>query len=154
LTVGATGAIFMAGSFADSCFEAQHVCAQRKTVSVAVLAVFGLLVACSSTAADGPVALRTREPNQICAAARVGGVLVADPTYGLAFGNPGYVQGAIWPYGYSARRESGAVVLIDPSGHVIAREGDRIVAAGGSADDDAVNVDCDIEVNPSPDPLP
>jgi hypothetical protein len=73
--------------------------------------------------------------------------LVADPSFGLALQNAGYRNGAIWPHGYSARRESGVVVLIDPSGRVVAREGDRILASGGSGPDDAVNVECDIQVN-------
>lgn len=100
---------------------------------------------------DGPIAIRTQaQPNLICMQARVGGTLVADSTYGLAFQNPGYRNGIIWPYGYTARRQSGVILLIGPAGVVVAREGDRIVAAGGSATDDAVGVDCDIHVNPSP----
>lgn len=81
--------------------------------------------------------------------ARVGGTLVADPTYGLAFQNPGYVNGAVWPYGFTARRESGVILLIGLAGQVVAREGDRILAAGGSAGSDAVNVDCDISIVPN-----
>ena len=100
--------------------------------------------------ADGPVAIRTLPVVDICNAARVSGTLVADPSFGLALQNPGYRQGAIWPHGWSARRESGVVVLLGPSGQVVAREGDRILASGGSGPDDAVNVECDIHVNPSP----
>jgi hypothetical protein len=78
--------------------------------------------------------------------ARVGGILAGHPTYGLGFQNPGYVTGAIWPHGFTARRESGVILLIGVAGQVVAREGDRILAAGGSASDDAVNVDCDISI--------
>jgi len=99
---------------------------------------------------DGPVAIRTLPILDVCEMARVGGTLVADPSFGLAFQNPGYRNGAIWPHGYSARRESGVILLIGPSGRVVAREGDRILAAGGSGADDAVNVECHIQVNPSP----
>jgi hypothetical protein len=85
-------------------------------------------------------------------AARVGGILVADPTFGLALKNSDedseYVDGAIWPFGFSARREHGVILLIGQAGQVVAREGDRIRAAGGSAGDDAVNVDCNITVLP------
>ena len=102
---------------------------------------------------DGPVAIRTRaQPNTVCMAARVGGILVADPTFGLAFKNSDddleYVNGAVWPYGFSARRENGVILLIGPGGQVVAHEGDRMQAAGGSVGDDAVNVDCDISVLP------
>jgi hypothetical protein len=99
---------------------------------------------------DGSVAIRTLPVLDMCDAARVGGRLVADPSFGLALQNPGYRKGAIWPRGYSARRESGVVVLLGPSGHVVAREGDLIVASGGTGPDDAVNVECDIHVNASP----
>ena len=80
--------------------------------------------------------------------ARVGGTLVADSTYGLALQNPGYRNGVIWPHGFTARRESGVILLIGPGGGVVAREGDRILAAGGSGDD-AVIVECGIKVNPN-----
>ena len=102
------------------------------------------------TVTDGPVTIRTLPVLDACNAARVGGTLVADPSFGLALQNPGYRNGAIWPHGYSARREAGVVVLVGPSGQVVAREGDRILASGGSGPDDAVNVECDIQVNPSP----
>lgn len=116
----------------------------RRAIAVLLAAA---LAACAIT--DVPVTIRTRtRPNEVCNQARVGGVLIPDPTYGLAFKNPGYVQGVIWPFGYSARRESGVIVLIGPSGQVIAREGDRVLAAGGGSSGDAVNVDCEISVVP------
>jgi hypothetical protein len=87
--------------------------------------------------------------------AAVGGVLAYDTTYGLGLknGNGGRVVVVVWPNGYSARREQdGVVVLIDPSGRTVAREGDRIAAAGALGDT-AVYVECDLQVNPSPDPF-
>jgi hypothetical protein len=100
-------------------------------------------------AADGPVLLQTHPVLAVCPAARVGGVLVADPNYGLAFNHGGDVQGVIWPQGYTARREYGVVVLIDPSDRTVAREGDQIVSAGSSGED-GVALPCgDLEVNPS-----
>jgi len=117
--------------------------------SAAVVVLAAPEAACG--AADGPVVIRTQaQPLEVCEAARGGRTLVADPTFRLAFENPGYRQGATWPYGYSAHRESGVIVLFDPSGKTIADEGDRILAAGGVATDNAVNVDCDIQVNPGP----
>jgi hypothetical protein len=114
-------------------------------VRVAALLLAFLVVGCAPK--DGPVAIRTRaQPTVVCMQARVGGTLVADPTYGLALQNPGYVNGAIWPYGFTARREAGVILLIGVAGQVVAREGDRILAAGGSAGDDAVGVDCHIRV--------
>jgi hypothetical protein len=113
-----------------------------------VVILLAQLAGCA--AADGPVAIQTLPDLAVCEAARVGGTLVSDPSFGLALQNSGYRQGAVWPHGYSARRESGVTVLLGPSGQVVAREGDRILAAGGSGAGDAVNVECDIEVNPSP----
>jgi len=67
--------------------------------------------------------------------ARVGGVLVSDAAYGLAFKSDGGAHGVVWPNGYSARREKdGVVVLIDPSGRIVAREGDTILSAGAWGD--------------------
>jgi hypothetical protein len=87
----------------------------------------------------------------VCAAARVGGVLVADPSYGLAFKRNDGTRGVVWPNGYSASRgQDGVVVLIDPSGRVVAREGDTISSAGSWGDSD-VGLPCgDLEVTASP----
>jgi hypothetical protein len=98
--------------------------------------------------ADGPVAIETQDrPNDICEAAGVGGTLVADPTYGLALQRLGYTSGAIWPFGYSARRVSGRIVLYGPSGNVVAHEGDQILAAGAAGPDGADEIECQIHVN-------
>ena len=82
--------------------------------------------------------------------AAVGGILAYDATYGLGFKSGDSVRVVVWPNGYSARREQdGVVVLIDPSGLIVAREGDTI-RAGGAFSDTATYVECDLEVNPSP----
>jgi hypothetical protein len=122
---------------------------------VAVLTVLAALVA-GCGAADrptaAPVAIRTLDrPYTVCDTAAIRGTLVADPTYGLALDTPGHREGTVWPYGYSARRESGTIVLVDSSGDVVAREGDDILAAGGFGDGYAT-VECWIRVNPSPTP--
>jgi hypothetical protein len=96
--------------------------------------------------ADGPVAIQTRAPNDVCEAARVSGTLVPDPTYGLGLQRSGRTSGAIWPFGYSAQRVSGKVVLIGPSGAIVAREGNSIVASGAAGPDGTVEVECDIQV--------
>lgn len=67
---------------------------------------------------------------------RLGGWLVADATYGLALRDKGAgvagarVAGVFWPFGYTAHRERGGVVLVDRLGRVVATEGDRILMAG------------------------
>jgi hypothetical protein len=105
------------------------------------------LVGCAAIP-DGAVVLQTHPVFPVCQAARVGGTLVADPTYGLAFKNGGKVQGVVWPHGYSARRESGVVFLIDPSGRTVAREGDRIESAGVWNDNDVAFPCGALTVNP------
>jgi hypothetical protein len=80
-----------------------------------------------------------------------GGVLVADPAYGLAFKRDGGVRGVVWPSWYSARREKDGVVdLIDPSGRIVAREGDTILSAGSSRAGDIALPCGDLQLNPSP----
>ena len=70
-------------------------------------------------------------------------------TTGLPSSTVATSQGVIWPQGYTARREYGVVVLIDPSDRTIAREGDQIVSAGSSGED-GIALPCgDLEVNPS-----
>lgn len=123
---------------------------------LSAVVITAMLAGCGIT--DGPVALWTRpKPDAGCLQARVGGTLVADPNAGLAFkgvnGSPN--RPAWWPYGWSARREQGVILLIDPSGKVWAREGDEILASGGNSSDTnggnvSVSVECDIQVNPSP----
>jgi hypothetical protein len=121
------------------------------TLWVGALTVFAIVTgACTATQPDGPVALRTEPRPLVCPAARIGGILVADPSFGLGFAGNGYEYGVVWPDGYSARREHGVVVLLDAAGDVVAREGDRMVA-GGTETDDGVGHPCfGIQVEPSP----
>jgi hypothetical protein len=116
------------------------------------LAVLVAVFAACTSAAIGPVTIQTSAPAPVCAAARVSGSLVADPVYGLAFKSDGGVRGVVWPNGYSARRgKDGVVVLIDPSGRTVAREGDTIVSAGAWSDDDIAFPCGELEVNPPTD---
>lgn len=120
------------------------------TLLAPVLAV--LLVGCAP-ASIGPVTLQTQPPRTVCEAARVGGVLVADPAYGLAYKVGGGTHGVVWPNGYSARRGQDGVVLlllIDPSGRVVAREGDAIESAGNWHGDNVAFPCGVLHVNPSP----
>jgi hypothetical protein len=96
-----------------------------------------VMLAAACAAPVGPVALITQPPTNVCLTARVGGVLVEDPTYGLAISSSdGHVGGTVWPNGFSAwRDEEGIVVLTSPGGQVVAREGDRIESAGHTEDD-------------------
>ncbi len=119
----------------------------RSVLNFVLLA--GLLAACAS-ALVGPVPINTGARSNVCATAFVGGVLAYDTTYGLGFKSGDSVRVVVWPYGYSARREQdGVVVLMDPTGRVVAREGDTIAAAGAFGDT-ATYVECDLEVNPTP----
>jgi type IV pilus biogenesis protein CpaD/CtpE len=124
--------------------------AVRRGLLASILAV---LVAGCASAPIGPVTLRTQPPSTVCEAARVAGVLVADPAYGLAYKEKSGTRGVVWPNGYSARRgQDGVVVLIDPSGRVIAREGDAIQSMGNWHGDNIAFPCGDLYVNPSPAP--
>lgn len=121
-----------------------------RTPAALLAPVLAVMISGCAPAPIGPVTIQTQSPRTICLAARVGGVLVADPAYGLAFKKDGGTRGVVWPNGYSARREQdGVVVLIDPSGRIVAREGDTILSAGNGNDSD-VSFPCgDLQVNPS-----
>ena len=88
---------------------------------------------------DGPIAVRTERLGPVCQAARIGGILVPDSVYGLGFEVRGNEVGAVWPDGYTARRENGKVLLIGPYGQVVAREGDYVEAGGALGSDGAAH---------------
>ncbi len=117
------------------------------TLAFLALAVTGCTVSPTADPSPSPgeaVSLQTQPspaPGEACAAARLGGVLTADPTYGLGLRRGDTVHGVLWPYGYSARYEPGGIVLIDRTGRIVAREGDQI-AMGGFMSDDGVNHPC------------
>jgi hypothetical protein len=99
-----------------------------------------VIVGCTAVGSSGacatagcPVPLRTQptpHPDYACEASRIGGVLIGDDAYGLAIMGDGGFKGVIWPNGYSARRDSDGIVLLDRSGKIVAREGDRVAMAG------------------------
>ena len=105
-----------------------------------------LLVSCS--APDESVVIQTDSQSyNDCLLVGFGGVLVADPTYGLALQG----TGVIWPTGYSARREGGKIVLLDPAGNSVAREGD-LVSMGNPPDNGVVHPCTPIEVDATAQP--
>lgn len=100
------------------------------------------------TVVSGPVPLRTRPnppyANEVCEMGSIGGVLAPDPTYGLGLRNSGgAVTGVVWPFGYTARREPGDIILLNRLGRIVAREGEHLTLAGGW-DDDGVAHPCDV----------
>ena len=102
--------------------------------SVLVLA----LAACGSsapapTAVPAPVfAIRTPAVQpQACMEALMVGSLERLPATGLGIGTADGITPVEWPFGYSARVVNAAVVLIDGSGAVVAREHDRVHVGGG-----------------------
>ena len=109
---------------------------KSRSVSLAVLTL--VLAGCAVSIETQPA----RESNE-CNMARVSGILAVDSQVGvgLADGN-GVVRRVIWPFGYSARREQAGVVLIDDTGRIVAREGQRIETAGGFGGADDVAYPC------------
>jgi hypothetical protein len=74
----------------------------------------------------------------------IGGVLVGDPIYGVGLRNEsGIVSGVIWPFGYTAARDTEGVILFDSGGTGLAREGDRVLMEGWIDFDTFVAHPCD-----------
>lgn len=72
-------------------------------------------------------------PDAVCAQARMSGRLALDPHSGLGVADDtGDVQQVRWPFGYTARRELGVAVLVDPTGQIVGHEG-RSIVLGGAA---------------------
>jgi hypothetical protein len=73
----------------------------------------------------------------MCRLARLEGVLVRHDEFGLAVRSDPAVAPAIviWPHGWVARDVGIIRQLLDDRGRVLAREGDRVVSAGGSVGD-------------------
>ena len=83
------------------------------------------------------VPLRTQAPpadgaSQACMAALAVGELVVHPASGVGLRDvDGNVIEVVWPFGYSARLESGRITLMDERGTVVGREGDVVGLGGG-----------------------
>jgi hypothetical protein len=97
----------------------------RHLLSLALIAA--VLAGCSV-----PLA-RAAAPSENCDLALIAGSLERHPQTGLGIGTSGEeVTPVQWPFGYSARMEISTVVLVDEKGKVVAREHDRVEAAGGA----------------------
>lgn len=80
---------------------------------------------------------------EACDAALLEGSLVADDAGGfLVAHESGAVTAVSWPEGYEVQVLDGARVLLDPSGNVVAREGDVVSLGGGMNADDTAFVVC------------
>jgi hypothetical protein len=93
----------------------------------------GLALVSFLVGACAPVTIRTpaQEP-QACMDALMGGILAKQAQTGLGIADQdGAVIPVEWPFGYSARMEGAKIALMDASGVVVAREGDRIQVGGG-----------------------
>jgi hypothetical protein len=91
------------------------------------LALAGTLVACGT-----PVALRTASVKvDACDEALLAGELVPSAQSGLAVRNAEQVTEVMWPFGYSATRETTGLVLRDDSGRIVAHQGQRVTLGGG-----------------------
>ena len=108
-----------------------------------MITLAALIAACATTPSSVPasftappadaVALRTWVPSspEACPMARTEGTLVRQPQSGAGLrDNAGAVWQVIWPPEYTARDEGGRLVVLDGSGKVIAREGDRVEIGG------------------------
>lgn len=96
-----------------------------------------------------------------CALRNNSGSIVAHAETGLGVRYAdGQVRGAVWPFGYSARRDSdGVPVLIDAGGQPVARESDPISFGGGVIGGDGPIYPCDVDgplprATPTPSPSP
>jgi hypothetical protein len=96
-----------------------------------------LIVACAALSPTGMpsngIAVRTQPSLAVaCPAARIEGTLVRErrSIVGLRIDQDLVLQ-VIWPYGYSARDDGGRLAVLDSTGTVVAREGDRVAIGGG-----------------------
>ncbi len=110
-------------------------------VGTALLFLLATLAACAvpvpapSLDHDGP----SPEP---CDAALLEGELLADDQDAFIVQHEeGFVTAVIWPEGYVVR-DGETRELVDPSGDVVAREGDLVALGGGMNLDDTAFVVC------------
>jgi hypothetical protein len=105
-----------------------------------------VVIVAAVVAGCGDVRLRTQEPQPVgaaCMAALIEGMLVRDAPSGLALRDPqGLLRQVVWSNGYSAHNDAGRLVLLDASGVVVAREGDRVSIGGGEIDSNGTWLAC------------
>jgi hypothetical protein len=71
------------------------------------------------------------DPSIECPAALITGTLQEMETYGMGLEIDGETWPVRWPFGFSARRDDGQLVLLDPAGEVVGGHGDPVQAGGG-----------------------
>jgi hypothetical protein len=76
------------------------------------------------------------------------GRLVPDDRWGVALQTEFGPQGVRWPHGYVAALDPG-LVLLDDSGHLVARAGETVYVGGGMDADNVLFVACGY-VSPDP----
>lgn len=87
----------------------------------------------------GPLASPSEE---LCPLALLDGELLADDAGGLMVRHAeGFLTTVVWPDGYTVR-DGEVRELLDPSGRVVAREGDHVSLGGGMDARDAAFVVC------------
>lgn len=107
-----------------------------------IVAVFAIsAVGCAQGVPDGAqrLFLATDPPHASgdggCPLELGGGTLLRDERTGFAFGITNVTEPVIWPYGYTAALVDGAALLVDPAGHIVAKEGDLVEATGWGGGD-------------------
>jgi hypothetical protein len=105
----------------------------------------------------GPIELRTQsDPTNGCPLQFHEGLLVRDAATGLGILVDGTTYGVVWPFGYTAREEAGAV-LVDAEGKNVARELEVVGFSGPGPAADGFIYACDdvrviTDVPPATDP--
>lgn len=108
--------------FTDACSAESH--GLQASIDIKVVPVTG-----------AEIELRTASaPAEYCRLAMGGGRLTPDPRSGLGLATSnGEVRAMIWPFGYTGREEPDGAVLVDPDGHIVAREGALVRFVGATA---------------------
>ena len=101
-----------------------------------------LLVLTSAACAVPTLAPTPVDSAEACPAALLEGELLADDQDAfLVRHEEGFVIAVIWPDGYTVR-DGDTRELVDPSGEVVAREGDLVALGGGMNLDESAFVVC------------
>ena len=100
-----------------------------------LLLLVGLLAAACGGASNsnpGEVALKTQPAGSICMNALAVGVLAVDSESGVGLQAPGgATRPLVWPAGWTARQDGGAIAIIDANAAIVAHVGDTVTIGGG-----------------------